>query len=114
MLLGCIDLDASTAEKWGWLNRAFPTRESCTAYVDWLADRLALLPASAVRNTKHSVNYGLAHVHDRDDALCEEQFKLQELLRVPETRVLMKRFMDGGGQTYSVESKPDALLASKL
>lgn len=114
VLLGCVDLDASTAEKWGWLNRAFPTPESCTAYVDWLADRMAAMPPQALRNTKHSINYGLAHAGDRDDAMCEEQFKLQELLRFPEVQKLMKLFMERGGQTYAVESKPDALLASKL
>lgn len=35
-ILGCIDLDAETAERWGYLNRAFEAHE-IGPYVEWLA-----------------------------------------------------------------------------
>jgi len=114
VLLGCIDVDACTAEKWGWLNRAFPTPETCSAYVDWIADRMAALSQDSLANIKKSVNYSAAHPHQRDDALCEEQYLLQELLRKPETMLRMKAFIAKGGQTWQVESEPDALMTSKL
>lgn len=114
VLLGCVDLDASTAERWGWLNRAFPSREKCSAYVDGLADRLADLPVDALRHAKASVNYSLTHANDMDDALCEEQFLFQQLLRTPATQELIRKFLSRGGQTIQNESKPDALIASKL
>lgn len=114
VLLGGVELDASVAERWGWLNRAFPTVESCTAYVDWLAERLAGLPSEALRKTKQSVDYSLARPGQMEDALSEEQYLFQQLLRLPEAQALMRRFMERGGQTMAVESRPDALLASKL
>mmetsp|Transcript_144944 Transcript_144944/g.449949 ORF Transcript_144944/g.449949 Transcript_144944/m.449949 type:complete len:286 (-) Transcript_144944:90-947(-) len=114
VLLGCVELDASTAEQWGWLNRAFPSAESCSAYVDWLAERLAGLPREALRLTKRSVDYSLARPQEMDDALCEEQYLFHQLLRLPEAQRLLRRFMERGGQTKAVESRPDALLASKL
>mmetsp|Transcript_9329 Transcript_9329/g.29038 ORF Transcript_9329/g.29038 Transcript_9329/m.29038 type:complete len:252 (-) Transcript_9329:111-866(-) len=114
VLLGCVELDASTAEQWGWLNRAFPSSESCRAYVDWLAERLAGLPQEALRLAKRSVDYSLAHPHEVNEAFFEEQYLFQQLLRTPEAQALMRRFMERGGQTKAVESRPDALLASKL
>merc|ERR1712187_489116 len=114
MLIGCVDLDAATAEQWGWLNRAFPNPETCTAYVDWLADRMAALPQEALRKTKASVDFGLANPGAMQEAFEEEQYLFQQLLRLPETQALMRRFMERGGQTMEVEAKPDALLASKL
>jgi len=112
VLLGCVELDATTAERWGWLNRAFPCVSSCGAYVDWLAERLAALPFGAVRSTKTSVDFGLTH--EVEEALCEEQYLFQQLLRTPEAQALMRRFVERGGQTKAVELRPDALLASKL
>lgn len=114
VLLGAVDLDAATAERWGWLNRAFPTCESCSSYVEWLADRMASFPAEALRLTKKSVDYGLARPGDREDALLEEAWYFGQLMREEEPRALMRRFVDRGGQTMEHLSRPDALIACKL
>lgn len=114
VLMGAVELDASTAEQWGWLNRAFATPELCSHYVEWLAGRMASLPAEALRLTKASVENSLAKPHERTEALKDETFFFNQLMRTPEAQALMRRFMERGGQTFAVESKPDALLASKL
>lgn len=114
VLMGAVELDASTAERWGWLNRAFATPQLCSHYVEWLADRMASLPAEALRLTKASVDNSLAKPHQRTEALKDEAFFFNQLMRTPEAQDLMRRFMERGGQTFAVESKPDALLASKL
>lgn len=117
VLLGAVDLDAATAESWGFLNRAFPTSESCSAYVDWLADRMASFPKEALRLTKRAVDYGLecrGPGGSREDALLEEAWYFGQLLRLEEPRALMRRFVERGGQTREHELLPDALIASKL
>ena len=47
-VLGGIDVDADTVERWGWLNRAFATRSELDTYVDDLARRIASFPPDAV------------------------------------------------------------------
>ena len=54
VVLGCDDIDAATAERWGWVNRVLPADE-IDAYVDRLAGRIASFPAHAVAAAKDSV-----------------------------------------------------------
>lgn len=114
VLLGCVDLDAAAAERWGWLNRAFATAEGCSAYVEWLAERMAQLPPEALRLTKASVVNSLSRPFEREEVLRDEMLAFNKLLRRPEAQALMKRFVERGGQTKEVERRPDALLAAKL
>src|SRR5215203_1691965 len=53
-ILGCDDIDAATAERWGWVNRLLPTDELAT-FVDRLAQRIAKFPAHAVAAAKACV-----------------------------------------------------------
>ena len=53
-ILGCDDIDAGTAERWGWVNRVLPTDELAT-FVDRLAARIASFPPHAVAAAKASV-----------------------------------------------------------
>jgi enoyl-CoA hydratase/carnithine racemase len=98
-ILGCIDIDAETAERWGYLNRAFEAHE-IGPYVDALARRIASFPAPAVRLAKQAVDAGALPLAD---ALVEEAFLFQKLMREPSARDAMKRFMKAGGQTREVE-----------
>src|SRR5271170_7278417 len=98
-ILGCIDIDAETAERWGYLNRAFEAHE-IGPYVDALARRIASFPAPAVRLAKQAVDAGALPLAD---ALAEEAFLFQKLMREPSARDAMKRFMKAGGQTREVE-----------
>ncbi len=54
LILGADDLDAATAERWGWLNRAVPAAE-LSAVVDRLARRISSWPAAAVAEAKAAV-----------------------------------------------------------
>jgi enoyl-CoA hydratase/carnithine racemase len=52
-ILGADDLDAETAERYGWINRALPDAE-LDAFVARLARRIASFPADGIRTAKRS------------------------------------------------------------
>lgn len=99
IILGGIDLDARTAEQWGYLNRAFQAEE-IASFVDRLAARVASFPIHAVRYAKEAV--GAAELPLRD-GLREEAYLFQRALREPESREAMSRFLEVGGQTREGE-----------
>jgi enoyl-CoA hydratase/carnithine racemase len=96
IILGGADLDAATAERWGYLNRAFETREALDAHVDDLAQRIASYPPSAVALAKAAT---LAAEPDNLPGLVEEAYLFERLLRTPEAAPAMRRFLELGGQT---------------
>ncbi len=99
VILGCDDLDAETAERWGYLNRALPQAE-LRPFVDRLARRIASFPPEAVAAAKQSVlNAG----PDVGPGLIEEGYLFQSLLRTAPATPLMKRFLEVGGQTRDGE-----------
>ncbi|MDX1650770.1 MAG: enoyl-CoA hydratase/isomerase family protein, partial [Myxococcota bacterium] len=55
LVLGCGSLDAETAERWGYLNRALPP-ERLRPFVDGLARRIAAWPPDAVARAKAAVD----------------------------------------------------------
>jgi enoyl-CoA hydratase/carnithine racemase len=99
VILGGIDMDADTAERWGYLNRAFHPGQ-IGAYVEWLADRIASFPVEAVRLTKQAIN-------SADKPLAEgfrdESYLFAQLLRTENGRANMRRFLEIGGQTRDGE-----------
>ncbi len=107
LILGGDDLDAETAERWGWLNRVFDADE-IGPFVDALARRIASFPPSAVRLAKESVNAA-----DRPwlDGLFEEAYLFEQLLRTEEARQNMQRFLEIGGQTRDGELRINELNA---
>ena len=107
MILGCEDVDAATAERWGYLNRALPPDE-LDAFVDRLARRIASFPPGAVARAKASV---LNAEPDPTDALLEEAYLLQDALRHPESAAAMRRFLTLGGQTVDAELRVGELLS---
>jgi enoyl-CoA hydratase/carnithine racemase len=100
MVLGGVDVDAVTAEQWGWLNRAFATVAELDSYVDALARRIASFPPTAVRLAKESVNQSLG---DPTEALLDESFRFQQTLRDPASQQRMRAFLSVGGQTREAE-----------
>jgi enoyl-CoA hydratase/carnithine racemase len=100
VILGGVDLDAATAERWGYLNRAFATKEEMDAYADGLARRIAAFPAPAVAAAKQAT---LAAEPDPAPGLAEESYLFQTLLRTPEAAPAMRRFLELGGQTREGE-----------
>jgi enoyl-CoA hydratase/carnithine racemase len=107
VILGGIDLDAVTAERWGYLNRALPANE-IGAYVDALALRIASFPPEAVRLAKQSVN---AADLPLAEGLVEESYLFQQLIRTEGGRRNMARFLEIGGQTRDGELRVGELNA---
>jgi enoyl-CoA hydratase/carnithine racemase len=101
VILGGIDLDAETAERWGYLNRALAADE-IGPYVDALARRIAGFPIEAVRLAKEAVTSADKPLHE---GLADESFLFQRLTRTPEAQANMRRFLDIGGQTREGELK---------
>ena len=98
VILGCEDLDAETAERWGYLNRALPADE-LRAFVERLARRIASFPPEAVALAKQSVDAA----EPRREGLLEEAYLFQRLLRTDDAQAAMGRFMQAGGQTREGE-----------
>jgi len=100
IMLGGVDIDAETADRWGWLNRALEA-DQLTPFVDALAARIAGFPPSAVAAAKRSILN--AEQLPLTDGLFEEQFLFQQLMRTPEAHEQMQAFLDAGGQTRDGE-----------
>ena len=99
IILGGIDVDAETAERWGWLNRALPAN-AIDAHVDALARRIASFPADAVRLAKQSVDSATLPMAEG----CQQEADLfQTLLFSDPARHAMRRFLELGGQTRDGE-----------
>lgn len=105
IILGGIDLDAVTAERWGYLNRALAPEE-ISGYVHTLAHRIACFPPEAVRLAKQSV--GSAN-KPLEEGLADESFLFQTLIRTQDARRNMARFLEVGGQTREGELRIMAL-----
>jgi len=101
MILGCDDLDAATAERWGYLNRALPPAE-LRPFVDRLARRIASFPAPAIAAAKRAT---LASEASWERGLIEESHLFQVLLRTPQAPAAMKKFLASGGQTREGEKQ---------
>jgi enoyl-CoA hydratase/carnithine racemase len=101
VILGCDDIDARTAERWGWVNRALPGPE-LWPFVDRLAARIASFPVSAVREAKASVLRAEAGVEEQ---LLREGGAFNRLLATDESHRLMHAFLANGGQTVEGESR---------
>jgi len=99
VILGGIDLDAETAERWGYLNRALGPSE-IGPFVDALARRIASFPAEAVRLAKQSVNSATKPLAE---GMADESYLFQQLIRTDSGRRNMARFLEIGGQSREGE-----------
>ena len=108
LILSGDDMDAETAERWGYLNRIFAP-DAITPYVDNLARRIASFPPTAVRVAKESVNNS---EKPWLEGLFEEAYLFEGLLRTEAAQRNMQRFLGIGGQTREGESRMDELCAA--
>ncbi|WP_439545483.1 enoyl-CoA hydratase/isomerase family protein [Sandarakinorhabdus sp.] len=99
IILGGIDIDAETAERWGWLNRALPA-DAIDAHVATLARRIASFPPEAVRLAKQAIDGAEAPVAE---GCAREAALFQTLLFSDPARHAMRRFLELGGQTREGE-----------
>lgn len=109
IILAGEDLDAETAERWGYLNRIYAA-EAIDAKIAALAQRIASFPASAVRLAKASVNAADLPIQQ---GLQEEAYLFARLLRTDAAQQNMSRFLEIGGQTREGEMQV-AELARRL
>jgi enoyl-CoA hydratase/carnithine racemase len=100
VILGCMDIDAATAEAWGYVNRALPADE-LRRFVDKLAARIASSPAVAVANAKRAVDAAAAG--DLATGLRIEDQLFRETLAQPAARQLLQTVIDAGAQTRDFE-----------
>ena len=107
IILGGDDIDAETAERWGYLNRIFEA-EAIEPFVDRLAGRIASFPVEAVRLAKAAVNQAERPLAE---GLREEAFLFQQLLRNSGSQAAMRRFLEIGGQTREGELRVGELNA---
>jgi len=97
VVLGGQDIDALTAESWGWVNRVV---SNPVEHAMILARRIATFPPHAVREAKASVLRSDAHVVED---LLEEAGGFNRLLGDPRAHLAMQNFMNRGGQTLDGE-----------
>ncbi len=106
VLVGCDDLSAELAERYGYINRALPANE-LTPFVERLAHRIASFPAHAIAHAKVAVDTGafgslteglLVEAHESDLSVASEvtQARVREALKV-------------GAETYEGELEMDYL-----
>jgi len=100
LILGADDLDAVTAEKWGYLNQIFDTQAELDAYVHRLAHRMALWPPAAVALAKQSILNAELPI---GEGLREEAYLFQQTLRNPSATANMSRALQMGAQTREGE-----------
>ncbi len=107
VILGCEDIDAATAESWGWVNRVLRPGQ-IHAHVDTLARRIAGFPPHAVAAAKASVLRADAGVTEQ---LIAEGDAFGMTLNESGTRAAMERFLQIGGQTVDGELRLGQLVA---
>jgi enoyl-CoA hydratase/carnithine racemase len=108
VILGGGDLDADTAERWGYLNRALEASE-IDGFVTSLARRIASSPPEAVRMAKQAINSADKPLKD---GLADESYLFQLLIRTADARQSMTRFLEIGGQTREGELRVSELSKS--
>jgi enoyl-CoA hydratase/carnithine racemase len=103
VILGGEDMDAETAEKWGYLNRCFSTKTELQEHVNRLATRIAQFPPSAVRRAKQAILN--AADMPTEEALLEEAYLFDQAMATPAATALMGAFLRAGGQTREGEKR---------
>jgi enoyl-CoA hydratase/carnithine racemase len=92
VLLGCNDVPAELAERYGYINRALPA-DQLTPFVEALARRIASFPAHTIAHAKAAVDRGafgslaeglLAEAHESDLSVASPvtQARVAEALKV--------------------------------
>jgi enoyl-CoA hydratase/carnithine racemase len=89
-ILSGIDVDAPTAEKIGWINKAFDTSADLHSFVDSLANRIALFELDAIAAAKRSINDASRPLLDK---VIVDGRRFGVLLATPETQTIIQKFL---------------------
>ncbi|MDF7814234.1 enoyl-CoA hydratase/isomerase family protein [Hymenobacter sp. YC55] len=106
VILGADLFDATTAERYGWINRALPDAE-LDAFVNHLALNIAALPEGVIETTKKV----LPAVRDAGGFQAETE-GWAALAFAPKTAQIMKEALQNGAQTVAGERRLEELLRS--
>ncbi len=101
LIIGGLDLDADTGEKWGYFNRSLP-KVDLDLYVDKFLNRVASFNSEAVRAAKEALRNTET---DLLRGLIKENILFNERNHSESGKHLMHRFLELGGQTFAQESR---------
>src|SRR6476646_4236096 len=110
IVLGANDFDGETAERYGYINRAFPDAE-LDGFVDGLARRIASFDRPAIAAAKNLINQVSLPPADR---LLEALNSFTTAMTWPETRQRIQALLKGGLQRESDFEKQWPALLGKL
>jgi enoyl-CoA hydratase/carnithine racemase len=99
VILGCEDVPADLAERYGYVNRALPPDE-LGPFVERLAYRIASFSPDAIRLAKAAVD---AAELPTLEGLIEEGHLFNQSVATPDAQARMKAFTESGGQTREAE-----------
>lgn len=99
VILGHDDVDAETAQLYGWVNRTLDA-DACDAVVERLATRIADLPLALIAGVKRAVDAGAP---DLGPGLATERAVIAEAVTDPYARQRIAAFLAAGGQTRAGE-----------
>jgi enoyl-CoA hydratase/carnithine racemase len=105
IILGCEDIPADLAERYGYVNRALPPAE-LGPFVERLAYRIASFSPEAIRLAKAAVD---AAELPTLEGLLEEGHLFNQSVATPEAQRRMASFMATGGQTRKAEMSMNPL-----
>ena len=106
IIVGCEDIPAELAERYGYINRALPPDE-LGPFVERLAYRIASFPADSLRLAKAAVD---AAELPTLEGLLEEAHLFNQTLATQAAQARMAKFIALGGQTLDTELDLDAIL----
>lgn len=106
IIVGCEDIPAELAERYGYINRALPPEE-LGPFVERLAYRIASFPADSLRLAKAAVD---AAELPTLEGLLEEAHLFNQSLTTQAAQDRMAKFIELGGQTRDTELDLDAIL----
>jgi enoyl-CoA hydratase/carnithine racemase len=101
VILGGMDVDAATAQSWGYVDRALPP-EQLRRFVDKLAARIAAAPLQAIAAAKRAVDASLTG-DDLVTGLRIEDQLFRQTLAEPAARQRLQAVIDAGAQTREFE-----------
>jgi enoyl-CoA hydratase/carnithine racemase len=100
VILGGRDIDAATAESWGYVDRAL-SPDKLRRFVDRLAARISSAPPTAIAAAKRAVDAALST--DLAAGLRVEDQLFRETLAHPVARERLQTVIDAGAQTREFE-----------
>ncbi len=107
LIVGGLDLDAETGERWGYFNRSLPSSELHT-FVNNFVARVSSFDPAAVRAAKKALQLTLP---DFEKGLIQENNLFNERNSSTNGRKLMEKFLAMGGQTSEQELRIEDFIA---